>query len=172
MANLDDKIGFIRGLIEGKEIGPDDPKAKLYTALADALEGILGELEDVRDGLSELNDFVESIDEDLEDLEAAMEGDEHGSNLAEDDEDYDEIEDIEDRMPKTDSSLHVLRSDANGNGQALAGSICPECGKLFFVPLEELREENELYACPHCHKPVDFTPLTPENAPIARPYRE
>ena len=29
MANLDDKIGFIRGLIEGKEIGPDDPKAKL-----------------------------------------------------------------------------------------------------------------------------------------------
>ena len=50
--------------------------------------------------------------------------------------------------------------------------ICTECGKVFFVPLNEIKEENELYTCPHCHKPVDFTPLGPDNVPIAKPYRE
>ena len=172
MANLNDKIGFIRGLIEGAQLDPNDPSAKLYAALADALEGIAGELDDLRDGMSELNDFVESIDEDLEDLEAAVDGGEHDGRIAEDDEDYDEMDDLADDLPKTTLDRVLLRSDASGNCQALAGSICPECGKLFFVPVDELRAENELYMCPHCHKPVDFAPLTPENAPIAKPYRE
>ena len=69
----------------------------------------------------------------------------------------------------------MLSSDGKkeeGGSVPLAGSVCTECGKVFFVPLGEIREENELYTCPHCHKPVDFTPLGPDNVPIAKPYRE
>ena len=41
--------------------------------------------------------------------------------------------------------------------------------------LEDTYEDvykRQLYTCPNCHKPVDFTPLGPDNAPIAKPYRE
>ncbi len=75
--------------------------------------------------------------------------------------------------PRTACACSPLRTRARKSGGVpLAGSVCTECGKVFFVPLNEIREENELYTCPHCHKPVDFTPLGPDNVPIAKPYRE
>ena len=168
MAKLSEQIGFIRGLVSSMQLAPDSAEAKLYAALADALEGIDDSLGDMRDDLSELNDFVESIDEDLEDIEAAMDADENRIGLSGDD--YDD--EGEGALPP-DAGLRVISSEQSaGSATPLAGSLCSECGKLFFVPLDELKEENELYMCPHCHKPVDFSPLSPENAPIAKPYRE
>ena len=51
--------------------------------------------------------------------------------------------------------------------QTLAGAVCPECGKMFFVGTDD--PEDATYACPHCAKSVTPQPLTPENAPIASP---
>ena len=75
MAKLTEQVGYIRGLIGSMQLEEGSPKARLLAALADALEGIAGELGDLRDDMTELNDFVESIDEDLEDLEATVDGD-------------------------------------------------------------------------------------------------
>lgn len=173
MAKLTEQVGYIRGLIGSMQLEEGSPKARLLAALADALEGIAGELGDLRDDMTELNDFVESIDEDLEDLEATVDGDERDGGYMDGDDGYDEEPDDEDYAPE--NGLRVLSSEEKGGeegGVPLAGSICTECGKVFFVPLHEIREENELYTCPHCHKPVDFTPLGPDNVPIAKPYRE
>ena len=172
MAKLTEQIGYIRGLIGSMELAADSPNAKLLAALADALEGIAGELGDLRDDMTELNDFVESIDEDLEDLEATVDGDARDA-YADEEDDFDGEDDL-DAHYAADSGLRVLTSEGKGEEGSvpLAGSVCSECGKVFFVPLSEIKEENELYTCPHCHKPVDFTPLGPDNAPIAKPYRE
>lgn len=179
MTKLSEQIGYIRGIIGSMELAPDSPNAKLLTALADVLEGFSGEIGDLRDDLTELNDFVESLDEDLEDLEATIDGDERGEVFPGEDEEYDEDDeeyDEDSRYPE--SALRVLSSRAKSSGsgdsvgQPLAASICSACGKVFFVPLSEIKEENELYACPHCQKPVIFTPIGPDNAPIAKPYRE
>ena len=174
MTKLSEQIGYIRGIIGSMELAPDSPNAKLLTALADVLEGFAGEIGDLRDDLTELNDFVESLDEDLEDLEAAFDGDERDPDFAGEDEEYEDEDDGEyDGHFASESGLRVISSDAGNSGsRPLAGSICTECGKVFFVPLDEIKEENELYTCPHCQKPVDFTPLGPDNAPIAKPYRE
>ena len=173
MAKLTEQIGYIRGLIGSMELAPDSANAKLLAALADALENIAGELGDLRDDMTELNDFVESIDEDLEDLEATVDGDERDGGYMDGDDGYDEEPDDEDYAPE--NGLRVLSSEEKGGeegGVPLAGSICTECGKVFFVPLHEIKEENELYTCPPCHKPVVFTPLGPDNVPIAKPYRD
>lgn len=174
MTKLSEQIGYIRGIIGSMELAPDSPNAKLLTALADILEGFAGEIGDLRDDLTELNDFVESLDEDLEDLEAAFDGDERDPDFSGEDEEYEDEDDGEyDGHFASESGLRVISSGAENSGsKPLAGSICTECGKVFFVPLDEIKEENELYTCPHCHKPVDFTPLGPDNAPIAKPYRE
>ena len=126
--------------------------------------------------MTELNDFVESIDEDLEDLEATVDGDERDAampmkrttTMAK------TIWTIWTRTmpPRAACACSPPRTRARSGSVPLAGSVCTECGKVFFVPLNEIKEENELYTCPHCHKPVDFTPLGPDNAPIAKPYRE
>ena len=176
MAKLTEQIGYIRGLIGSMEVAADSPNAKLLAALADVLEGMAGELGDLRDDLTELNDFVESIDEDLEDLEAAVDGDERDAAYPDEEDDYDVEDDLQpEGRFAPENGLRVLSSEDKGEesgGVPLAGSVCTECGKVFFVPLGEIREENELYTCPHCHKPVDFTPLGPDNVPIAKPYRE
>ena len=171
MTKLSEQIGYIRGIIGSMELAPDSPNAKLLTALADILEGFAGEIGDLRDDLTELNDFVESLDEDLE---AAFDGDERDPDFAGEDEEYEDEDNGEyDGHFASESGLRVISSGAENSGsKPLAGSICTECGKVFFVPLDEIKEENELYTCPHCHKPVDFTPLGPDNAPIAKPYRE
>lgn len=172
MAKLSEQVGYIRGLIASMELEQDSPNAKLLAALADALENVAGELGDLRDDLTELNDFVESIDEDLEDLEATVDGDARDA-YADEEDDFDGEDDL-DAHYAAESGLRVLTSEGKGEEGSvpLAGSVCSECGKVFFVPLSEIKEENELYTCPHCHKPVDFTPLGPDNAPIAKPYRE
>lgn len=175
MANLMDRIGFIRGLLGSVEVAPDSARGKLYAAIADALEEVSAQLGELRDDLSDLTDFVENIDEDLEDLEAAFDGEEREPSLDDDDfdEDYDDEDYGEGGARAAENGLRVLSSDAGADeGQPLAGSICTQCGKLFFVPLRDIKEENELYTCPHCHKPVDFVPIRPENAPIAKPFRE
>ena len=172
MAKLSEQVGYIRGLIASMELEQDSPNAKLLAALADALENVAGELGDLRDDMTELNDFVESIDEDLEDLEATVDGDARDA-YADEEDDFDGEDDL-DAHYAAESGLRVLTSEGKGEEGSvpLAGSVCSECGKVFFVPLSEIKEENELYTCPHCHKPVDFTPLGPDNAPIAKPYRE
>ena len=175
MAKLTEQVGYIRGLIASMELEQDSPNAKLLAALADALENVAGELGDLRDDMTELNDFVESIDEDLEDLEATVDGDARDA-YADEEDDFDGEDDLDDLDAHyaAESGLRVLTSEGKGEEGSvpLAGSVCSECGKVFFVPLSEIKEENELYTCPHCHKPVDFTPLGPDNAPIAKPYRE
>ena len=175
MAKLTEQVGYIRGLVASLGLEQDSPKAKLLATLADVLEGVAGELGDLRDDLTELNDFVESIDEDLEDLEATVDGESRDDPYADENDGFDEEDEDADAHFAPEGGLRVLSSGTQGNeggSVPLAGSICTECGKVFFVPLGEVKEENGLYTCPHCHKPVGFTPLGPDNVPIAKPYQE
>jgi len=165
MADLSEKIGYLRGLVSSMELDQESANAKLLKGIVDALEGVLDELGDMREDLSELNDFVESIDEDLEDLEA-MHDSEEGSVEFSDDED----DDFDDEEFAPEEGLRVLspKRAESSEEEALIGSICPECGKLFFAPLEGSDAPDALYKCPLCEKEVPLNPLGPENAPIAK----
>ena len=74
----------------------------------------------------------------------------------------------------SEDKLHLLRPGENppedrgkDEGDALAGKLCPKCGRMFFTALED--GENDEYLCPHCGERIKPVPLTPENAPIAKP---
>ena len=117
--------------------------------------------------MDDLNDYVESIDDDLAELEGNSDDDFHMINDDEyEDEYYDDMEGGEDQ-------LHLLGGKADRDAddpETLAGSICPACGRMFFVSLDD--PEDAQYDCPHCGERVAPTPLTPENAPIARPAKD
>ena len=165
MESLGKKVGYLKGLMEGMDFSDDPSKGKLFNAMVDLLGDLSDRVEGVEELIDDLNDYVESIDDDLAELEGDRDDDFHTINDDEfEDEYYNEMEDGEDQ-------LHVLGGKAGDaeedDPETLAGSICPECSHMFFVALDD--PEDAQYDCPHCGKRVTPTPLTPENAPIARP---
>lgn len=167
MEGLGKKVGYLKGLMEGMDFSNDPSQGKLFNALFDVINDLSDRVESMEELLDDLNDYVESIDDDLAELEGGrMDG------FDAPDEEYfdDEYEDYDD---EEEEKLHILgggAEDEDDEHETLAGSICSECGRMFFVAMED--PEDAKYDCPHCGKRIGATPLTAENAPIAQPVEE
>ena len=161
MENLGKKVGFLKGLMEGMSFDGDSANGKLMAGIVELLGELSDRVEAMDELLDDLNDYVESIDEDL----TALEGDR--------DEDYDGLFDDDDADAGFDGEdkLHLLRpAEPAAEEEALAGNLCPECSRMFFTSLKD--GEDTEYTCPHCGKRVRPLPLTPDNAPIAKPAKD
>lgn len=168
MDGLGKKVGYLKGLMEGMDFSNDPSNEKLLDAMVDLLGDLSDRVESMEELMDDLNDYLESIDDDLAELEGGRDDDfQMIDDDAYEDAYLDGLDDDGDR-------LHLLggKSDAPSEPEVetLAGAICPECKKLFFVGADD--GEDAVYVCPHCKKRVNPDPLTPENAPIARPEEE
>jgi len=173
MDNLGKKVGYLKGLMEGIDFSENPAYGKLFTAIADLLGDLSDRVETMDELLDDLNDYVESIDDDLSELEGEL-SEQDARMFDADDDDFED--DFEDDFDDGEDQLHVLggapiEEDAGeDDAAALAGSVCPECARMFFVGMDD--PEDASYICPHCGKEITPTPLTPENAPIAKPVRK
>ena len=173
MNNTGKKVGYLKGLLDSVQ-SDGSVSDKLLRGIVDLL-GDLSDRADVMDDLmADLNDYVESIDDDLTALEGAENNGDSSFGLFdrgddadfdEDDEDFDEDFDAEDH-------LHILRPEepAMPQPEPLAGALCPECMRLFFVSLDD--PADAMYICPHCGKKIHPVALSPENAPVIEPIQE
>lgn len=158
------KVGYLKGLLEGMNFEADSANGKIIHCIAELLSDLTDRVDTMDEVLTDLNDYVESIDDDLSALED--DSDEDAYNFLDDDEaeDYDDFEDGEDQ-------LHLLHGHAPANASAdeetLAGALCPECSRMFFVSTSD--PEDSSYVCPHCSATIVPVPLTPDNAPVVRP---
>ena len=163
MEHLGQKVGFLKGLMEGMDFKADGANGKLLAGIVDLLGDLSDRVEAADELLEDLNDYVESIDEDLTQLES-----EHGD--LDDffgDEDEDDDEDFDDVFDGGEDRLHLLHPADKSEDESLAGNLCPECKRMFFTSLKDADDAE--YLCPHCGERVRPVPLTPDNAPIARP---
>ena len=167
MENLGKKVGYLKGLMEGMDIDMNSANGKLMTGIVELLGELTDRVETIDELLDDLNDYVESIDDDLAELEG-----EHGGLDFFDE--GDEDEDFDDAFGDGEDKLHLLRpGESDGDEEddgALAGRLCPKCMKMFFTALEDDGEAE--YLCPHCGERITPLPLTPDNAPIARPVED
>lgn len=164
MESLGKNVGYLKGLMEGMDFSGDPAREKLLSAMVELLGALSDRVEALEELLDDLNDYVESIDDDLSQLE---ENREDGFHMMDDDDD--EFEDpFLDDMHSSEDQLHLLGGNSeDSETETLAGAICPDCKKLFFVGADD--PEDALYSCPHCGHKVVPDALTPDNAPIARP---
>lgn len=166
MENLSKKVGFLKGLMEGMDFDATTADGKLLSGIVDLLGDLSDRVENLDELLTDLNDYVESIDDDLSELEGDCDDDDFFGG--EDDEDFD------DDFGEASDQLHLLQAgeetQEEEGGESLAGNLCPECNRMFFTSLDDL--EGTAYICPHCGKRVLPLPLTPENAPIAKPAED
>ena len=167
MENLGKKVGYLKGLMEGMSFDAEGTNGKLISGIVDLLGDLSDRVEAIDELLEDLNDYVESIDEDLTELEGEREEDFDGLFDDEDDEDYDDM-----MFDDSEDKLHLLRpaQEDAPEEDALAGNLCPECRAMFVTSLKDAGGAE--YICPNCGKRVQPIPLTPENAPIARPVEE
>ena len=168
MENLGKKVGFLKGLMEGMDFEADADNGKLMAGIVDLLGDLSDRIEAIDELLDDLNDYVESIDDDLSELEGERDGD-YDSLFDGEDED----EDFDDVFDGGEDKLHLLQPTHDApepQDEALAGNLCPECSHMFFTALDD--PDGAEYLCPHCGARVKPLPLTPENAPIARPISE
>lgn len=167
MEGLGKKVGYLKGLMEGMDFSNDPSQGKLMSALFELVNDLSDRVEGMEELLEDLNDYVESIDDDL----AELEGDRSEDYDMLNDEEY--FEDDYEDFDEPEEKLHLLNGGADDDDdehETLAGSICSECGRMFFIGMED--PDDAQYDCPHCGKRIGATPLTAENAPIARPVRE
>ena len=167
MEGLGKQAGYIKGLIEGMNFDTDPAQGKLLGAMADLLGELSDRVEAAEELVDDLNDYVESIDDDLSRLE-----NENGDG--DDDDDLFDIfgdDDFSDDAQDGEEHLHLLSgSDDADEAQTMGGCICPECGGIFFVGMDDPKDAR--YICPHCQRNILPKPLTPENAPMAKPVEE
>ena len=87
---ISEKVAYLKGLMEGMNLNADSNEGKLFLAIADVLDEIALEVEDLTDEVMELGDGLDVISDDLGDVEDIV--------YDEDEDDYEDEEDDEDDL--------------------------------------------------------------------------
>ncbi len=123
--NLTEKAAFISGLVEGMELDTATKEGKVIAALLDLCNDLSKAVSELSDDVEQIYDELDAIDEDLTDVEDYIFDDE------DDDEDDDECD-----------------CECCGDDDDIYEITCPNCGKVGYVSLDELSDED--LCCPKC----------------------
>ncbi len=127
-----ESLGYLKGLIEGLDLGDNKKETKVFSAIVDVLSNLVEDIDDMTDGVEMLADQVDAVDEDLADLEEYVYDECDCDDCCDDDEEEFEVE-----CPLCNTPFTV---DAE---TALNGSVpCPNCGEMLEFEVEEADDED------------------------------
>ena len=175
MSHLNEKVSYLRGLMEGMKLDTTTNEGMLLSKIVDVLDSMACDIADLADAHEELNEYVDSIDQDLAELEEVFEDeleDEYDDEEDEDEED-DEYEDDEE-----DDDFEGCGGDCAGcsgcddeedveyDGDIFVECMCPECRGTFYVKEDELDDEA-FHICPRCGVRIHVVPDFEADVPVA-----
>ena len=132
-----ESLGYLKGLIEGLDLGDNKKETKVFSAIVDVLSNLVEDIDDMTDGVEMLADQVDAVDEDLADLEEYVYDDDYDDVCDCDDCCDDDEEEFEVECPLCNTPFTV---DAE---TALNGSVpCPNCGEMLEFEVEEADDED------------------------------
>lgn len=124
---ISEKVAYLKGLMEGMNLNADSNEGKLFLAIADVLDEIALEVEDLTDEVMELGDGLDVISDDLSDVEDIV---------------YDEWDDGDDDDDEEDEEEECY------------ATTCPECEEEIFFD-DTMLEDGEII-CPNCGAKLEF----------------
>ena len=135
-----EKVAYLKGLAEGMELDTEKKEGKLLAAIIDVLENVALELEDLWDEQVELADGLDAVSDDLEDVEDVLFDDEDEDDYEdEDEEDFDDDEDCyATTCPTCEETIYFDESILE-DGEV----ICPNCGEKLEFDMSSLEEDEE-----------------------------
>ncbi len=132
MSNLNEKVSYLEGYLEGLSVDKETKEGKAIMAILDVLEEIADEVEELKDDMEELEDYVEDLDEDLEELENQLDHDEDLDDFEDDfDEDEEDFEYCEVDCPECGEE--ICFDAAIVDSEDLVEVVCPECEAVVYV---------------------------------------
>ena len=144
-----EKVAYLKGLLEGLELDENAKETKLFKAIIDTLAQIASDLEDAEDDIIDMGDQIDDIVDEITDLEDDFddvvddlyeddEDDEDEDEEEDDDEDDEDDDFFEINCPNCDNSLYVDSSILED------GSIeCPECGTVIEFNSDSDSDEDD-----------------------------
>lgn len=140
-----EKVAYLKGLMEGMELDTGSKEGKLFSMIAEILEDLALDVEDIEDTTFDLAEELDALSDDVSDLEDIIYDDEDeddddddasccGCCCAEDDDDpvFFEV-----TCPSCDKTITVDEDVLN------LGSIqCPNCGEMMEFDIEEDDSED------------------------------
>lgn len=132
-----ESLGYLKGLIEGLDLGDNKKETKVFSAIVDVLSNLVEDIDDMTDGVEMLADQVDAVDENLADLEEYVYDDDYDDECDCDDCCDDDEEEFEVECPLCNTPFTV---DAE---TALNGTVpCPNCGEMLEFEVEEADDED------------------------------
>lgn len=136
---LTERVSYLKGMAEGLSLSQSTPEGKVMVKMLDLLEDVIQSIQRLQAEHEDLGDYVSAIDEDLNDLENEYYADFDGMDLAEfedDDEDmFDEDDDaigyIEVECPNCQDSVFV--DEDIFEDEDIVEVLCPRCQTTIFV---------------------------------------
>lgn len=132
MEYLNERVSYIRGLVDGLGLDGTTKEGKVILAMLDTLEDFADAINELEASQSELDDYVGAIDEDLSDIEDEIYDDDEYDEDDEDNEDNEDYVEVE----------------------------CPHCHMLMSVEEDLLDDADTELVCPHCNKPIKIEDVT------------
>ncbi len=131
--DANEKVAYLRGLMDGLKMGEDNDTAKVLRAIVDVLGDFAEEIDELSELYDELSDQVDEIDQDLSIVEDDL--------YDEDDDDFDDFDE--------DSEYYEV--------------VCPKCGDEICVSEDVLIEGGvECPSCGE-NLEFDFSTLTADS---------
>lgn len=137
---ITEKVAYLKGMAEGMELDPEKKEGKLLSAIIDVLDDIALEIEDLKDAQAELADGLDAVSDDLEDVEDLVYDDE--DEYDEDDEyEYDDLDEDEEcyatTCPTCEETIYFDESVLEDGGV-----LCPNCGEKLEFDISDLEESD------------------------------
>lgn len=129
MSYLNERVSYLRGLVEGLDVGESTKEGKVILAIVNVLEEMADEIIDLEESLDETDEYIQTIDEDLAQLEDDIYEDEDD----EDDEDVDDDEYVGVECPNCNEIIY-FDPDIFTDEEHIT---CPQCGAELFNDDEE-----------------------------------
>ncbi len=136
---LNNKVSYIKGLVDGLKIDSSTDQGRVILAMLDLMGDMASVIEDLTVMNDELTELVDILDEDLGDLE----------------EDFYQLDSDE----LTDSELDELYSDDDDDDYEYEDEYeyeleCPSCENHLVIDQATL-DLGEIH-CPNCNEPLEF----------------
>lgn len=137
-----EKVAYLKGLMEGMNIDKESNEGKLFSVIADILNDVALDIEELEGELADLGEDVDAISDDLSDVEDYLfeEDDDDDDYDDDDDEDYDDEDPLffEVTCPECEKTITV-----DEDVLALGSIQCPSCGEMMEFEFDEDDEEED-----------------------------
>ena len=131
MMTVTEKVAYLKGLVEGLDLGKDDKEKKVISAVLDVLEDLALAVSDLDDEMELVTEQLDAVDEDLADLEEVF---------------YEELDDCDCDCDDCDCGCDC--------DDEMYEVECPNCGEMIYFD-EEIILDGEA-ECPACGEVLEF----------------